>query len=97
MAARDAAYHQGTVWPWLLGHFGEACLRVSGNRARTVSFLLENLKPLLHDSLEERGVGNVPEVYDGDPPHTPNGCIAQAWSTAELIRLLTLLCRRAPG
>lgn len=89
--SRDAAYHQGTVWPWLLGHFGEAALRVSGNRSATRRFLTETIEPLLGRHLRAAGIGCVSEVFDGDPPHAPNGCIAQAWSVAELIRLLRVL------
>jgi predicted glycogen debranching enzyme len=88
--ARDAAYHQGTVWPWLLGHFGEACLRTSVHRRHTARTLLTEIRPLLAYSLGGSGLLNVPEIFDGDPPHRPNGCRAQAWSTAELIRLFTL-------
>ena len=89
-AARDSAYHQGTVWPWLLGPFGEAALRVADDRRRTARFLLDHIRPLLHH-IGGPALGLVPEVFDGDPPHAPNGCIAQAWSTAELLRLLKLL------
>ena len=82
---RDSAYHQGTVWAWLIGPFVEAHLRVSGfsdearNRAR------EMLQPLI-DHLGQTGLGSVSEIFDGDPPHAPRGAIAQAWSVAELIR-----------
>lgn len=92
---RDSAYHQGTVWPWLLGHFGEAYLRVTLDRRQAVSFLLKELQPLLDYSLKGPGLLNVPEIFDGDPPHRPNGCPAQAWSTAELIRLFTLCSPRS--
>jgi predicted glycogen debranching enzyme len=88
---RDRAYHQGTVWPWLLGHFGEALLRVSTNEAAARRFLLETLDPLLRDHVLTAGLGCVSEIFDGDPPHHPNGCIAQAWSVSELIRLLCLV------
>ena len=88
--ARDAAYHQGTVWPWLLGHFGEAYLRVTMNRAHAVRFLLAEIQPLLSYALKGPGLLNVPEIFDGDPPQRPNGCFAQAWSAAELIRLFAL-------
>ncbi len=93
---RDAAYHQGTVWPWLLGHFGEAYLRVTMDRQQAVRFLLKEIQPLLDYSLKGPGLFNVPEIFDGDPPHRPNGCPAQAWSTAELIRLFTLCSRGLP-
>ena len=92
-AARDAAYHQGTVWPWLLGHFGEASFRVAADRAGAARSLFATLAPLLDYSLHGAGLNNVPEIFDGDPPHRPNGCLAQAWSTAELIRLFVLSIR----
>jgi glycogen debranching enzyme len=79
---RDAAYHQGTVWPWLLGPLVDAHLLVYGDRAaarRLVSPLREHL-------LAEAGCGSVSELFDADPPHTPGGCIAQAWSVAEVFR-----------
>jgi glycogen debranching enzyme len=88
---RDAAYHQGTVWPWLLGPFGEAALRVAEDREQEKAFLKRHLRIFLQNHLREAGIGSVSEVFDGDPPHRPGGCIAQAWSVAELIRLYQLL------
>lgn len=88
-SSRDAAYHQGTVWPWLLGHFAEAFLRVAPDRKTAAGYLLDTVAPLLDYSLGA-GLDNVPEIFDGDPPHRPNGCMAQAWSTGELIRFFTL-------
>jgi predicted glycogen debranching enzyme len=82
-AERDAAYHQGTVWPWLLGPFVRAHLRVYGDLATARTFV----EPLL-DALAGYGIGTLGEIFDGDPPHAPRGAIAQAWSVAELIRLL---------
>jgi predicted glycogen debranching enzyme len=85
-AERDARYHQGTVWPWLIGPFVEAWLRV---RRSTVAARREArerfLAPLLH--LAARSGGHVPEIADGDPPHTPRGCPQQAWSVGEILRL----------
>ncbi len=78
---RDGAYHQGTVWGWLIGPFVSAHLRVYGDRELARSFL----KPLLHH-LTDHGVGSISEIFDGDPPFTPRGCIAQAWSVAEVLR-----------
>lgn len=92
--SRDAAYHQGTVWPWLLGHFGEAYLRVAGDRKQAIRFLMREITPLLDYGLKGAGLRNLPEVFDGTPPHRANGCPAQAWSTAELIRLFALCSRR---
>ncbi|MDI6777198.1 MAG: amylo-alpha-1,6-glucosidase [Syntrophales bacterium] len=89
--SRDMAYHQGTVWPWLLAHFGDAYLKVAGDKAAAKAFLLNYLRLFLSQHLAEAGIGCIPEIFDGDPPHRPNGCISQAWSTAELIRLYSLL------
>ncbi|MFO7680813.1 MAG: amylo-alpha-1,6-glucosidase [Chloroflexota bacterium] len=78
---RDGAYHQGTVWAWLIGPFVEAHLRVYQDAALARSFL----EPLLYN-LRDAGVGSISEIFDGDPPFTPRGCIAQAWSVAEVLR-----------
>ena len=91
--SRDAAYHQGTVWPWLLGPFLSAYLDVHGHsaeaRRQTAEWTAE-----LRRFVEDEGVGQVPEVFDGDPPHRPGGCIAQAWSVAELLRWSTEVVER---
>jgi predicted glycogen debranching enzyme len=84
---RDGAYHQGTVWPWLLGPYVEAHLKVYGDKAATRNLIL----PFLTDALTAYGVASLCEIRDGDPPHNPNGCIAQAWSVAELLRALILV------
>ncbi|HZD11662.1 MAG TPA: amylo-alpha-1,6-glucosidase [Candidatus Binatia bacterium] len=78
---RDGAYHQGTVWAWLMGPFISAHLRVYGDRGAARAYLA----PLIQH-LVDHGVGSVSELFDGDPPFSPRGCIAQAWSVAELIR-----------
>jgi predicted glycogen debranching enzyme len=78
---RDAAYHQGTVWGWLLGPFAVAHLRVYGDR----SAALRHLEPL-GSNIGAYGLGTLAEIFDGDPPHTPRGCIAQAWTVAEILR-----------
>ena len=88
---RDAAYHQGTVWPWLVGPFGEAALRVAADKEAEKAFLRRYLRDFLGSHLTEAGIGTVSEVFDGDTPHSPGGCIAQAWSVAELIRLYMLI------
>ena len=81
VAARDGAYHQGTVWAWLLGPFALAHFRVYGDAGLAQSFL----EPLsLH--LRDAGVGSVSEIFDADAPHGPRGCFAQAWSVAEPLR-----------
>jgi len=83
--SRDSAYHQGTVWPWLLGPFLTAYVKVhgatSGARERADRFL----EPL-RAHLWQAGLQQISEVFDGDPPHHPGGCIAQAWSVAEVLR-----------
>jgi predicted glycogen debranching enzyme len=88
---RDGAYHQGTVWPWLLGAFGEACLKLSEDKSEAKNFLREHLRYFLRAHLQTAGLGCISEIFDGDPPHRPRGCISQAWSVGELIRLYTLL------
>ena len=82
--SRDGAYHQGTVWPWLMGPYITAYVKTFGREAgrRFAATWLENFEPHLH----EAGLGQVSEIFDGDVPHTPRGCIAQAWSVAELLR-----------
>jgi predicted glycogen debranching enzyme len=83
-SARDGAYHQGAVWPWLMGPYITAYGKTFGKVAgrKLVTEWLNNF----HPHLEEAGLGQVSEIFDGDPPHTPRGCIAQAWSVAELLR-----------
>jgi predicted glycogen debranching enzyme len=81
LATRDAAYHQGTVWPWLLGAYVDASLRVHADPQRARHCLLPFATHLL-----EAGVGSISEVFDGDAPFWPGGCIAQAWSVAEVLR-----------
>lgn len=79
---RDKAYHQGAGWAWLLGPFVLAHLRVFGDREMAREFLL----PLLRSHLNDAGVGQISEIFDGDPPNRARGCIAQAWSVAEILR-----------
>jgi glycogen debranching enzyme len=83
--SRDGAYHQGTVWPWLMGAFITAYLKVNGrskkSRQRTSQWLTG-----FREHLSDAGLGQVSEIFDGDAPHRPRGCIAQAWSAAELLR-----------
>jgi glycogen debranching enzyme len=87
VASRDGAYHQGTVWPWLLTPFVEAWVRVRGGSPRAIAEARDRfLAPLLRH-LDRHGLGHVSEIADGDPPHTPNGCPFQAWSVGELLRL----------
>jgi glycogen debranching enzyme len=89
-AQRDAAYHQGTVWPWLIGAFVEAWLRVRGNTTAAKLEARERFVQPLLELLEcggAGGIGHVGEIADGDVPHRPNGCPFQAWSAAELLRI----------
>jgi predicted glycogen debranching enzyme len=79
---RDSAYHQGTVWAWLIGAYVEAHVRVYGDPEAARALL----RPFEHH-LTDAGVGTISEIFDGDPPHMPRGCIAQAWSVAEVLRL----------
>jgi predicted glycogen debranching enzyme len=80
---RDSSYHQGTVWPWLIGPYIDLLLAVGGRSAETREKGLEALRPLL--DLAE-GMGTIPEVFDGDLPQNPGGCISQAWSVGEVLR-----------
>lgn len=89
--SRDAAYHQGTAWPWLLGHFTEACLKTSEDPEGTRRFLREKFEPILEHFPRDFGLHTVPEIYNGSPPYKPKGNISQAWSHAELIRMAHLL------
>ncbi len=82
---RDAAYHQGTVWPWLLGFYCEAALRAFGRKKSTLDRVREILDQF-SGHLWEHGVGQISEVFDGDPPHRSGGTFAQAWSVSELLR-----------
>lgn len=84
--SRDAAYHQGTVWGWLLGPFALAHHRVYGDRAAALGYL----EPL-GSNISSYGLGTLAEIFDGDPPHTPRGCIAQAWTVGELLRAWTYI------
>lgn len=83
--SRDSAYHQGTVWPWLLGPFISAYVQVNGRGVEARRQAREWLTGL-ERHLREAGVGQLSEIFDADPPHTPRGCPAQAWSVAELLR-----------
>jgi len=85
--ARDGGYHQGTAWPWLLGPFVEAWVRVrDGTPAAKRAARHRFLAPLLAH-LDQAGIGHISEIADGDPPHTPRGCPFQAWSVGEALRL----------
>ncbi len=86
--ARDGAYHQGTVWSWLIGPFVEAHYAVYRDREAALSYL----RPFARH-LTDLGLGSISEVFDGDAPHLPRGCASQAWSVAEVLRLWVKLTR----
>jgi predicted glycogen debranching enzyme len=83
LRARDAAYHQGTVWAWLIGPFADAWRRAAPHQSSEVKSMLNAFAR----HLSEAGVGSVSEIFDAESPFTPRGCIAQAWSVAELLRV----------
>lgn len=85
---RDNAYHQGTAWAWLLGHFVEGYLKVYGSCAKEVG---EKIYEGFKKTMKDYGVGFVAEVFDGNPPHYAEGSISQAWSVAELMRIRYML------
>lgn len=81
---RDSAYHEGTVWSWLLGPYVDAVMKVSGSK--------EKAQQVIHDfkyHLNEACIGSVSEIFDADSPHHPRGCVAQAWGVAEVLRVIT--------
>jgi predicted glycogen debranching enzyme len=84
--SRDGAYHQGTVWPWLMGPYITAYVRTFGRDAgrKFATLWLENFQQHMHEAC----LGQVSEIFDGDAPHAPRGCVAQAWSVAELLRAM---------
>jgi len=82
LRSRDAAYHQGTVWAWLIGPFIDAWLKVHSQEAESAREFLDGFEP----HLREACVGSISEIFDAEPPYTPRGCVAQAWSVAEVLR-----------
>ncbi len=91
LKARDAAYHQGTVWAWLIGPFIDGWLKAYPDDLKTASSFLANFD----EHLNRAGIGTISEVFDAEAPFTPRGCIAQAWSVAEVLRLTLLLQSKA--
>jgi glycogen debranching enzyme len=87
LRARDAAYHQGTVWGWLAGPFADAWLKVHPGDAAGLRQLIAGFVP----HLGEACIGSISEIFDAEPPYTPRGCVAQAWSVAEVLRILVKL------
>jgi glycogen debranching enzyme len=85
--SRDFAYHNGTVWPWLLGPLTTAFLKTKGYSEFRRDYALKTfLSSLVTKQTSEAGLGTLSEIFDGDPPHASKGCIAQAWSVAEPLR-----------
>jgi glycogen debranching enzyme len=86
LRSRDAAYHQGTVWAWLIGPFIDAWLKVHPGDTAGARKFLQGFEPHLNHAC----VGSISEIFDAEPPFTPRGCIAQAWSVAEVLRCFAL-------
>ena len=80
---RDSAYHQGTVWAWLIGAYVDAYRKVYPENEKRIEEILQGFK----SHLTEAGLGQISEIFDADPPHAPRGCVAQAWSVAEILRV----------
>lgn len=87
LRARDAAYHQGTVWGWLAGPFADAWSKVHPQDTAGIQRLVDGFA----EHLGEACIGSISEIFDGEAPFTPRGCIAQAWSVAEVLRVLVRL------
>jgi predicted glycogen debranching enzyme len=85
---RDITYHQGTVWPWLMGPWVNARIYAYGETEENFSFIREHLKALIEHIEGAACLGSISEIFDGEAPHKPQGCVAQAWSVAELLRVL---------
>ncbi|MBO4312017.1 MAG: glycogen debranching enzyme N-terminal domain-containing protein [Desulfovibrionaceae bacterium] len=95
--ARDSSYHQGTVWPWLLGAYTDALVKTAWDAEGAVKDLLETITPMFTEHLGRYGIGSIAEIFDADAPYRPNGCPAQAWSVAEVMRALMVMRMTAPG
>ncbi len=93
---RDEAYHQGTVWAWLIGPFVEAYLRVRDFSPDSRREATQMLEPLTRHLTQDACLGSISEIFDGDPPHKPRGCPAQAWSIGEFIRAHKLMHTEQP-
>jgi predicted glycogen debranching enzyme len=91
LRARDAAYHQGTVWAWLVGPFVDAWLKVYPDDVAGARSALDGFLPHLNDAC----IGSISEVFDAEAPFTPRGCVAQAWSVAEVLRAWVKIARHS--
>ena len=87
---RDEAYHNGTVWPWLIGPFLEAYLKTHGNTDAAKAQCRQWLEPLIQH-MDENCLGQIAEVFDADEPRRPAGCPAQAWSVSEVLRVAQMV------
>jgi glycogen debranching enzyme len=87
LRARDAAYHQGTVWAWLIGPFLDAWLKLHPGERTVAGRFLDGFKA----HLGEACLGTISEIFDAESPFTPRGCVAQAWSVAEVLRTWALV------
>lgn len=85
---RDITYHQGTVWPWLFGPWVDCRIFAYGNDSANRALIADRLKPIISHIEGEGCIGSISEIFDGDAPHTARGCVSQAWSVAELLRVL---------
>ena len=83
---KDEAYHNGTVWPWLLGPFITSYIKVNGNNSSVQKYAHNNFIFPMIDVFGQKWDGSIHEIFDGDPPYIPRGCINQAWSVAEILR-----------
>ena len=83
---RDKAYHNGTVWTWLLGPFITACMKVNSGQGKDL--IMHEFIGAMKEHVKEAGVGSISEIFDGEKPFHPKGCISQAWSVAEILRVL---------
>jgi predicted glycogen debranching enzyme len=94
---RDGSYHQGTVWPWLMGPFVEAWVRVRGSSAEAKHEARRRFLTPMSEHLGAAGLGHLPEIADGDAPHAPRGCPFQAWSVGEALRLSEQVLAEQPS
>jgi glycogen debranching enzyme len=85
---RDITYHQGTVWPWMFGPWVDCRMYAYGNEPGNHELIAEKLQTIVQHIFGEGCLGSISEIFDGDAPHAPRGCVAQAWSVAELLRVL---------
>jgi glycogen debranching enzyme len=92
LRARDAAYHQGTVWGWLAGPYVDAWMKIRPQERAEAHRYVEGFQR----HLDEAGIGTLSEVFDAEAPYTPRGCMAQAWSVAEVLRAWILTREENP-